>query len=344
MRRLLVALTLVAGVTASAASASAAAHLTAAGPYPPGLGIRLVDAPVSLENDPRAHEYIIDRLTPGAEIQRRVAISDGTSSNLTASAYAGGARIANGKFIPLAGHTQNELSSWVSVTPGAFELAPESEQYAYVTVKVPTDAAPGERYGVVWAQTTIPPANPGGVRQIARVGIRLYLSIGQGNAPASNFKILSMTGYRDADSLPIVRAQVHNTGGRALDLTGTLTMVDQLDGLTAGPFPVKLGTTLGIGQTEPVTIVLGKQIPDGPWKATLTLQSDLVKRTATATITFPAGPGQGKTATASAPGSGGLGLVWWLLLLIVLLALIGLLWYALWRRRHRDDEGGAHAA
>jgi hypothetical protein len=59
-------------------------------------------------------------------------------------------------------------------------------------------------------------------------------------------------------------------------------------GLSAGPFSASLGTTLAIGATEPIAIVLDKQIPDGPWHALVTLRSGLLQRTARATITFPA--------------------------------------------------------
>jgi len=81
---------------------------------------------------------------------------------------------------------------------------------------------------------------------------------------------------------------VHNTGGRALDMNGTLKLSAGPGGLSAGPFNATLGTTLAIRDTEPVTITLDKQLPAGPWKANITLHSGLLDRTATATITFPA--------------------------------------------------------
>jgi hypothetical protein len=80
---------------------------------------------------------------------------------------------------------------------------------------------------------------------------------------------------------------VHNTGGRALDMSGTLRISAGPGGLKAGPFPASLGTTLAIGDTEPVTILLDKQLPAGPWKARVDLHSGLVQRHAQATITFP---------------------------------------------------------
>jgi hypothetical protein len=71
-------------------------------------------------------------------------------------------------------------------------------------------------------------------------------------------------------------------------MSGTLQLSAGPGGLSAGPFPAKLGIALAIGATEPITIMLDKQIPDGPWHALVTLRSGLLQRSARATINFPA--------------------------------------------------------
>jgi hypothetical protein len=118
-----------------------------------------------------------------------------------------------------------------------------------------------------------------------------------------------------------VQAAIHNTGGRALDLSGALGLTHGPGGLSAGPFPITLGTTLGVGQTEPVTVPLDQQIPDGPWHATLTVRSGLTKRTAQATLTFPARPGVGATTFTTSSS----GVPWWLLATGVVAVLLLLL-------------------
>jgi hypothetical protein len=85
----------------------------------------------------------------------------------------------------------------------------------------------------------------------------------------------------------MVVASVHNIGGLALDMTGRLRLLDGPGGSSAGPFAASLGTTLGIGQTEPVTVVLGERLPAGPWDAEITLTSGTFTRGAHATISFP---------------------------------------------------------
>ena len=72
------------------------------------------------------------------------------------------------------------------MTPDVADLA-VGRATATVTLAVPGDASPGERYGVVWAETRAADA-AGGVTQINRVGIRLYVSVGPGGSPAADFR------------------------------------------------------------------------------------------------------------------------------------------------------------
>jgi hypothetical protein len=284
------------GVTAVVAFAGAAWAVGApAGSSPPtasdrsgGIGLQLLDMPADASTDPRARIYIIDHVAPGATIQRRIAVSNATDAAAAVALYASGADITNGAFVGDPAHTANDLSSWSSVSPSALDVPVDQKATATVTIAVPADAAPGEQYGVVWAEVRSTPPSGAGITQVSRVGIRLYVSVGAGNAPASNFAINALTAERLKDGQPAVAATVHNTGGRALDMAGTLTLVNGPSKLSAGPFPATLGTTLGVGDTEPVTIVLDKQLPAGPWDAQITLTSGSVSHTAHATISFPA--------------------------------------------------------
>jgi len=192
------------------------------------------------------------------------------------------------------------LSSWTSVAPANPTLPAGTKRQVTVTVAVPTDAAPGERYAVVWSEVRSAAARGAGVTQVSRVGIRLYLSIGPGGAPAANFTITTLTAQRSPQGARRVVATVHNTGGRAIDITGSLRLTAGPGGLYAGPFPAVLGATLAPGQQEPVQINLDKRLPAGPWTARVTLQSGLIQRTATATLTFPA-RGTAAPTTATSP-------------------------------------------
>jgi len=251
------------------------------------IGLRLLDVPDTAGNDPRARIYIVDHLAPGTVIHRRIEVSNTTVSTAHIVMYAAAATVASGSFSSAAGHTPNDLSTWTSVHPGTSDVPTDGVVTATVTITVPREAASGKRYGVVWAETRSAPIVGGGMIQVSRVGIRIYLSVGPGAAPAANFTIDRLTANRSPDGRPMVQALVHNTGGRALDMSGTLQLLAGPGGLSAGPFPATVGATLAISATEPVTIALDKRIPAGPWGARITLHSGLIERSARATITFP---------------------------------------------------------
>jgi hypothetical protein len=275
--------------------------------------VQLLDIPLTAYDDPRARLYIIDHLHPGTVIHRRIEISNTTASTVHIVTYPAAATISQGAF-GAAAHTPNELSTWTSVLPGASDVPPDEHRIATVSISVPRNAPPGEQYGVVWAETRSAPPAGGGITQVSRVGIRLYLSIGAGGPPASKFTIDSLTAKRASDGQPVVVASVHNTGGRALDMSGTLQLSAGPGGLSAGPFPANLGTdrkiatdsrnlrhfhqpvrargagtrtSLAIGATEPITIMLDRRLPDGPWDALVTLRSGLLERSARATSASP---------------------------------------------------------
>jgi hypothetical protein len=274
----------VAGALLLALAATGTAHARAAGG---GIGLRLLDVPTAAKLDPRARIYVVDHLAPGTVIHRRIEIGNTTASGARVVLYPAAASLGKGSFLGAAGHARNELSTWTRVQPGAIKIAGGQRMKAVVTIAVPRDAAPGERYGVVWAEVRSTPQTAGGITQVNRVGIRLYLSVGPGGGPPAGFKINAVTATRSRDGQPTVIATVHNTGGRALDMSGTLRLGAGPGGLKAGPFPANLGTTLAIGATEPVTILLDKRLPAGPWKARVDLRSGLVQRHAQAAITFP---------------------------------------------------------
>lgn len=331
MRRLLFVLALAAG-TLTPASAVPAVAADNTGPGR-GLGIRLVDIPVAAADNPRARVYIIDHVRPGALIERRIQVVNNTNTAAEATVYTAAAEIRDGGFIGVEGQQQNELSSWTSVTPRSTLLAPGRRRFADVTIKVPEYASQGERYAAVWAEVTTPPRNPGGIVQVSRVGVRIYLSIGPGGEPASDFTIGSLTAARDDDGTPLVHVLVSNTGGRALDLSGNLRLSHGPGGISAGPYDITRGTTLGLGQTESMSMGLDEQLPNGPWTAHVTIRSGLLTHTATATLTFPSILGVADPVKAKSSNG-----TTWLSLLGLAIGLLLLLLLLPWYLRHRADQ------
>ncbi|NKT42254.1 peptidase [Rhodococcus hoagii] len=299
-----------------------------------GIGVRLLEAPSNNGNDPRARVYIVDHLSPGATISRRFEVANTTGEAADVRLYPSAASIDRGRFAGAAGQVANDLTTWTSITPAQVRVEAHSTTEAVATIAVPQDAPPGEQYGVLWAEVHSSPSPQSPVAQISRVGIRLYVSVGPGNPPAADFAISSLSAGRSDDGTPVLAADVRNTGGRALDLRGSLVLADGPGGLNAGPFAVEGVTSLAPGTTGTVAATLSKDIPAGPWNASVTLESGLIERSAATQITFPdSGRAdfavqESRTRTAALLGIG-------------VLAVIGIGGAVILRRRSTRAAGGA---
>jgi hypothetical protein len=290
---------------ASTSGAPALAVVTSnpGAPRAASIGVRLLDEPASEKKNPLARIYIVDFLPLGSVARQHIGVTNYSGSTRRVALYPGAASIRNGTFNVAPGRTPNDLTTWIRLSPATVTLRPHASARITATIKVPRNAYPGERYAGIWAQTADASARHGNtVVEVNRVGIRVYLAVGKGAAPAPNFVITSLTARRLPDRQPAVAAQVRNTGGRALDLSGTLALTGGPGGLSAGPFAARLGTTIAPGQSEPVTVNLDKQVPDGPWKAQIRLTSGLTSRRAQATIAFPRGPGAAPPQATLAAG------------------------------------------
>ena len=334
MRRIAIVLT-IAGTLVSAIAAPSSGQ-GGPGVATPGISIGLAEAPSDRADDPRALSYVIDHVAPGSTIERSVRVGNTTEQPQKVELYAAAADVADGEMQFAEGRTANELTGWVTVSTASVEVLPGGEVIAEVTITVPSDAADGERYGVIWAE--LPPDTSSPVTLINRVGIRIYLSVGDGEEPASDLAIESLTAARADDGAPVVRALVRNTGGRALDMSGELSLTDGPGGLSAGPFPARLGSTLGIGAANPVEVPLSPELPAGPWNATITVRSGTLERTAEAMITFPdeAGTsGEAVMATSITDSTGGR-LALTLAVALALAVLVAALWFV---RANRGRRG-----
>ena len=251
------------------------------------IGIRLLAVPGASSNDLFARLYVVDRLAPGTSIRRSVRIDNNTSATANVAVYPAAASIVRGSFTFAPSRSRNELSSWTSLSSGVLHLAPGAAASDTVTINVPRKASSGERYAVVWAEVSAPSPAGSGVTLVNRVGVRMYLSVGPGGAPPSNFTVGSLRTERSATGEPLVVSTVHNSGKATLDFSGNLTLSKGPGGLGAGPYPITLGTVLAPGASEPVIVKLDSALPRGPWRADLVLTSGHIQRSAVATITFP---------------------------------------------------------
>lgn len=301
------------------------------------IGIRLVEVPGVSLTDPRARSYIVDRVAPGTSIDRRVEISNTTHSIVRVAVYPAAASLRQGRFAFASGHSRNELSRWTWLRRSVFRLAPGTKAFVPVTINVPKNASAGERYAVIWAEVSTRPPAAGGVTLVNRVGVRMYVSVGRGGAPPPRFAIGRLIAKRSATGRPLVVAKIRNSGGRTLDISGSLTLSKGPGGLRAGPFPVKLGTNLAPGHSEPATVRLDKRLPRGPWRASMRLRSGLIQRVAVARITFPRQAAAAKPPAAKVASARSDNLILLVIILVVLIAALALLHF----RRNRPGAAAS---
>jgi hypothetical protein len=314
-------------VLTSALAVTAAAGVSqAVGPPPAGFGIRLLQVPTSEQADPRARLYIVDRLAPGTTVHREFQVANKGSQPLALSLYPAAASISDGVFQFAAGHTQNEMTTWITIDKSTVDLAPHAVAALTATIAVPRDAPSGEQYGVIWAQEA--GKGTGNVTIVNRVGIRLYLSIGSGGAPAAAFTLGTPVTSRAPDGSPLVQVPVRNTGGRAVDIRGTVQLAGGPGGLQAGPFQAAGVVTLAPGQSAQDVFKLSSKLPAGPWQASFTMVSGLITKTEKVTMTFNGTPATAarKSFPVGPAAAGGAALV-------ILVAAVALITRS--RRAHR---------
>ena len=143
--------------------------------------------PVSEAGNPRAFDYIIDYLPTGTVIHRRILITNEEPRASRFSVYPAAARISGGQFTGYSGAARNELTTWVSVQHPVVTLAPGASVTDMVTIRVPRGATRGEHYGVIWVQqrARTRTGTKYTVIEVSRVGIRMYVAVGRGGAPAA---------------------------------------------------------------------------------------------------------------------------------------------------------------
>jgi hypothetical protein len=303
-------------------------------PGPGGIGIRLLDIPAATQDDPRARSYIVDNLPPGTTIHRRVQVENNTASLQTVQVYPGAARVENGAFVGEDGAAKNELTTWTSVDQPTLTLGPDASANVMVTIAVPANAPEGEQYAAIWAEVHSHADPTTKIVSASRAGIRVYLSVGAGNGPATDFAINSVTASRTPAGSHRIAVALTNTGGRAVDVSGSLTLAKGPGGISAGPFPTATTTTVTPGSHGTAGVTLSPSLPNGPWTVTIALHSGLITHTATTVLTFPP---SGQTAKASVSAN----TPWWLIPAVTVLTLVIaslLLWLLLNRRRLQRDR------
>lgn len=230
-------------------------------------------------------------------------VTNESSTPMHVNVYAAAATIAKGEFTFAPERTSNELTGWTSLDTADLDLA-ASKRREYA----PPSGCPG----------TPPPGNDtasSGRRRAHPRTARTMWRCWAGWASACTSTSVPVVSHpRTSRSSGSIQPEPATGGGgsrpdpqhggRALDISGALSLFDGPGGLRAGPFSAKTGTTLAPGGLAEAVVPLDARLPDGPWTVKLTLKSGLVERATRATITFPTTLGSVGAVAASVAQQG----------------------------------------
>jgi hypothetical protein len=144
------------------------------------IGIRIAQILAADSDNPFAPAYIVSRLQPGTAHTQRLEIFNTSTQEMKVDLYPGLATFDNKKFLIGNGRDGNNFTSWIKLLPGTLTLKPNEAKSFNMTITPPVDAASIQQFGVIWAEVQ-GEQNAAGITSVSRVGIRIYVPIG--NAP-----------------------------------------------------------------------------------------------------------------------------------------------------------------
>jgi hypothetical protein len=277
----------------------------------------------------RDRAYVVRTVRPGQALDDVLVATNLTGRSLRVRLGAVDAQVTpEGQFAP--GTRAERTGRWIGLGDGDLTLPPHGTARVAVRIRVPADAEVGDHLAAVTLEKYAPTPVGGGVAVRLRVGVRVYLAVTGGGAPAApTFAIrrLEFTGTAEDPRLSVTIAA---TGPRLVEPLGTVRVARGPLGQTA-----RLPVLGAVPARSMRTFVVPVRGPLDPGAYTADLRLRLADGTATtrAHIRFVV-PG-----VAAAVRERSAGWSWWagfgggLSLLALLLLLVALL-----RRRRRDTE------
>lgn len=314
---------------ALAAAGPGAVPAAAAAEQPAAIGISLVDGPTD-DRGGLAQDRISHVIPAGESAQWTVEVANTGSQPVTASVYAGAASLEGGQLRPAADDQEGELVTWLTTDPAEPEVPAGGTVEVEVDLDVPDDATDGDHAAIIWAAASSGHSEAG-IEQVNRIGIRALITVADGQ-PAASFEIEQIRAEAAADGTgDQVVVDVTNTGGRMLEVGGTLNLTDGPGGVSASEMPLP-PTTIRTGATAPVAVPVDSDLPAGEWTASAEVVGDRLSDRASATVTLGQGRVEAAEADAGQDPRAALISLAVLLLIAALIALIAA------RRRKTDDD------
>jgi hypothetical protein len=154
------------------------------------VGIRIAQIPAAVAEEPFSDVYIISRLQPSTTLTQRLEVFNTSTQEFKVNVYPGAATFVDGKFVVVDGKIGNTLTIRTKLSPNVLSVKPGESKTFMMTITAPGDAVSEQEFGVIWAEVQGAP-NSSGVTTVSRVGIRMYIPVG--NSPAISISKASLT-------------------------------------------------------------------------------------------------------------------------------------------------------
>ncbi|GAA1528754.1 hypothetical protein GCM10009827_052470 [Dactylosporangium maewongense] len=314
MRRMLLVLAVAASVLVAPAPAGARE----------GDGLRWAVTPSGPEgpNGRAAYDF---EAKPGDVITDMVGVSNLSDAPITFTVYSTDAFTApDGAFALLTGTTQpNDIGSWTDLTPKSYTVQPKKRADIAFTLRVPTNATPGDHAGGIVASVIERQTNPQGqqVNVDRRIAARMYLRVAGPVQPL--VQVSSLNVVYGSPALPF------GTG----DLVVTYRLKNAGNVRVHGTAKVRASGLLGVSLGESEEITVPEMLPGAELSVQKRIPGVMSLGRLTAAVTVNAEAKEGRLPIASRSAA-----VWaspWGLVGLLVLVLGAVALVVRWRLRRR---------
>lgn len=185
-------------------------------------------------------------LTPGAETQTKVLVSNLTTMPLPIKSQVSG--FLSKEEFPVDKKYVFDASSWIYIEPTDFILQPNEQKEILITIKTPEEAAPGGHYATIYFEPLIPVValSPQTTYSLARVGVLTFLVVRGEIIEKGSLGAVKIKNFYQSGPIKMEIA-LKNEGNVHLLPTGKISITDwrgkQVASLTSSPALVLPDTT-----------------------------------------------------------------------------------------------------
>ena len=237
------------------------------------------------EGIPESFSYFIHTLAPGARTSDAALVMNQGDVPITLRLYAADAMTAinGGTAFANVGEEKSGVAHWLSLSVAELSLQPDEERVVPFTIKLPSDASPGQHVAglVLEAVGSAEPASGSAqtrltVNVVRRAGVAVLIDV-----PGPHFAGLEITGIclrqQDGDHGATLEYAVHNTGNVYVRGQGSL-VIGAPGGLKLASIPIEMDAVLA-GDVTHFQVTHPVLLPDGSYLLSAALDYAEGKRT-----------------------------------------------------------------